>query len=60
MLLTQKTMYVVDEKDFKVKDKVPFSMLNGIITSALTDGLFVIVVGSTENGTKVWLCCDSS
>lgn len=52
MLLTQKTMYVVDEKDFKVKDKVPFSMLNGIITSALTDGLFVIVVGSTENGTK--------
>ena len=29
MLLTQRTLYVVDEKDFKVKDKVPFSMLNG-------------------------------
>ena len=30
LLLTQKTLYVVDEKDFKVKDKVPFSMLNGM------------------------------
>ena len=32
MLLTERTMYVVDEKDFKVKDKVPYTMLNGNIT----------------------------
>ena len=31
MLLTERTMYVVDERDFKVKDKVPFTMLNGEI-----------------------------
>ena len=31
MLLTERTMYVVDEKDFKVKDKVPYTMLNGRI-----------------------------
>ena len=29
------------------------SVFAGILTSAYTDGLFVIVVGSTENGTKV-------
>lgn len=52
LFLTNKMLYVVDEKDFKVKDKVPYSMVNGIQCSSLTDGLFVIVVGNTENGSK--------
>ena len=33
------------------------SLFTGILTSAYTDGLFVIVVGNTENGTKVHNAC---
>ena len=30
LFLTDTTLYVVDEKDFKVKDKVPYDLVNGM------------------------------
>ncbi|XP_053376054.1 unconventional myosin-Ic-like isoform X2 [Mercenaria mercenaria] len=53
LFLTDSTLFVVEEKDFKIKDRVPFSLINGIQTSSLMDGIFVIVIGNVEeNGSK--------
>ncbi|ESP00948.1 hypothetical protein LOTGIDRAFT_238422 [Lottia gigantea] len=52
MIVTDKNIYVLNEKDFKIKDKVAFNLLNGIIVSPYTDGLFVITINITDNGTK--------
>ncbi|XP_041348881.1 unconventional myosin-Ic-like [Gigantopelta aegis] len=52
MIVTDRNVYILNEKDFKVKDKVPYQLLSGIVTSAYTDGLFVIVVSTAENGSK--------
>ncbi|XP_050411443.1 unconventional myosin-Ic isoform X2 [Patella vulgata] len=52
MIVTEKNIYVLNEKDFKVKDKLPFQHLSGIIVSPYTDGLFVLTVNITDNGSK--------
>lgn len=53
LFLTESTLYVVEEKDFKIKDRVSYSIIKGIETSSLMDGLFVVNVGQVEeNGTK--------
>ncbi|XP_052800727.1 unconventional myosin-Ic-like isoform X1 [Mya arenaria] len=51
LFLAVTTLFVVDEKDCKVKDRVPYSSIKGVHTSNLMDGVFVIVVAaSEENG----------
>ncbi|XP_052238757.1 unconventional myosin-Ic-like isoform X2 [Dreissena polymorpha] len=53
LFLTDTTLYVVEEKEFKIKDRVPYDLISSIQTSSLMDGLFVVVVTSKEeNGSK--------
>ncbi|XP_071116024.1 unconventional myosin-Ic-like isoform X1 [Haliotis cracherodii] len=52
LIVTDKNVYVLNEKDFKVKDKLSYSQITGIHASPYTDGLFVVVVSLAENGSK--------
>ncbi|XP_064613416.1 unconventional myosin-Ic-like [Liolophura sinensis] len=52
MIVTDKTIYVLNDKDFKTKDKIPYALVKGIVLSSLTDGIFVIIVSTAENGSK--------
>ncbi|XP_052824673.1 unconventional myosin-Ic isoform X1 [Octopus bimaculoides] len=52
LIVTNQALYVLNEKDFKVKDKITFMQLKRVMTSPLTDGIFVAIVTTEENGTK--------
>ncbi|CAH1801319.1 unnamed protein product [Owenia fusiformis] len=42
MIVTDKAIYRLEPREFKVKDKIPFCYLTGISVSSLTDGVFVL------------------
>ncbi|XP_078337010.1 unconventional myosin-Ic-like isoform X3 [Crassostrea virginica] len=52
MVLTDKHLYLLDEKSYLLKDKVPYQQMTGVLTSSLSDGLFVITINMDENGSK--------
>lgn len=52
LIVSDQAVYVLNEKDFKVKDKITYSQLKRVMVSSLTDGIFVAIVSTEENGTK--------
>lgn len=52
LIVSDQALYVLNEKDFKVKDKITYSQLKRVMVSPLTDGIFVAIVSTEENGTK--------
>ncbi|XP_061162606.1 unconventional myosin-Ic-like [Saccostrea echinata] len=52
LVLTDKHLYLLDEKSDLLKDKLPFQQITGLLTSSLSDGLFVITINMDDNGSK--------
>lgn len=52
MVLTDKHLYLLDEKSYLLKDKVPYQQITGVLTSSFSDGVFVITINMDENGSK--------
>ncbi|KAL5011806.1 hypothetical protein ScPMuIL_010357 [Solemya velum] len=52
MILTDQNVYVLSEKDFTVKDKIPYHQITGVLCSGFTDGIFVILIKMVNNGSK--------
>jgi myosin-1 len=42
MVVTNSAIYVVEEKDGKLKDRITFQQLQGLSVTSLTDGLLVL------------------
>ncbi|KAK3084998.1 hypothetical protein FSP39_022632 [Pinctada imbricata] len=52
LLMTEKHLYLLADKDFQLKDKVPYQQMTGVLTSRMGDGLIVVTVNTTENTSK--------
>ena len=42
MILTTETIYILNEKDFKLKEKIPLSYVKAVSLSNLKDGIFIL------------------
>ncbi|XP_078680580.1 unconventional myosin-Ic-like isoform X1 [Branchiostoma floridae x Branchiostoma belcheri] len=52
LIATNLAVYILDEQDFKLKDKILYENLTGISVSELADGIFVIHAECTDKKEK--------
>ena len=52
LVLTDKHLYLVTDKDCSLKDKIQYDQIKGILTSSYSDGLFIVTVTQDKNGVK--------
>jgi len=51
-IMTDKAIYTINDKDFKLKDKIPFPNIKGVSVSSLYDGFFVLHTKTELNSNK--------
>lgn len=52
LIITSHAVYILNEKDFRLKLRVPFSNLTSVSVSSLNDGFFLLHTDTTDNSGK--------